>query len=252
MAALCACGLVLVGWRPLAASLSDAAGNRALLRGNSALALARFDEALRLEPSWAVPHEDRGRALLASDPARALAEFDRAACGAPCTAAAGDALVRLGKPREAVDRYIDAKAVSKVSDMALALARQGRYGDATALARALIGRLHNDFLERSDLASSYATLGAIEMDAAAAGAGQERARRAQAIAAYATASQLAPFNEGYLLSYAFAQMQWGDPAVARQVFERVLEIHPQQADAEAALARLAAAGGGGPAPLASP
>jgi len=233
---------VIVGFRPLAAWWADAAGNRALLRGNDAGALEHFDRALRLEPGWALLHEDRGRALLARDPAQALLEFDRADCGAPCSAEAGDALVRLGKPREAVGRYIDAKAVSKVSDIALSLARQGRYDDATALVRALIGRLHDDFLERADLASSYATLGAIDIQAASAETAHARDRRAQAIAEFAAASRLAPFNEGYLLSYGFAQAQWGDSDAARRAFERVLEIHPHQADAEAALADMGARG----------
>jgi tetratricopeptide (TPR) repeat protein len=237
-----ACALVLAGLRPLSAWWQDAAGNRALLRGDDAGALGHFDRALRFEPQWALLHEDRGRALAERDPAHALLEFDRADCGAPCSAEAGDALVRLGRPRDAVSRYIDAKAVSKVSDMALSLARQGRYDDAAALVNALIGRLHDDFLERADLASSYAALGAIEIAAAAAQTPRSGELRAYAIAAYAAASRLAPFNEGYLLSYAFAQAQWGDPAAARRAFQRVLEIHPHQVDAEAALAHMGARG----------
>ncbi|HEV2878986.1 MAG TPA: hypothetical protein VGW96_05325, partial [Candidatus Eremiobacteraceae bacterium] len=50
---------------------------------------------------------------------------------------------------------------------------------------------------------------------------------------------LAPYNEGYLLSYAFAQLQWGDADAARRAFERLLQLHPHQSDAESALAHLA-------------
>ncbi len=171
----------------------------------------------------------------------ALAEFRRAACGAPCLAEEGDALVRLGDPEAAVDRYVSAKAVARISDIALSLAGRGRYDDALALERELIRRLGDGFVDRADLASSYWTVGKIHTTAAGAGRisdSQERAHHAAAIAAYGEASRLAPYNEGFLLSYAFAQAQWGDAHAARAAFERLLAIHPHQGDAEAALARL--------------
>jgi tetratricopeptide (TPR) repeat protein len=230
--------LIAFGWRPLAAWWCDDAGNRELLRGDAAAALPWFDAGLRYEPGWALLHEDRGRAMLESDPAVALAEFERADCGAPCIAQEGDALVRLGKPEAAVDHYVSAKAVARVSDIALALAQRGRYAPAMALERELIRRLGTSFVDRADLASSYWTLGKIQTSAASSINAQEGARHADAIAAYAAASRLAPYNEGYLLSYAFAQAQWGDAHAARSAFERLLAIHPHQSDAEAALARL--------------
>ena len=247
--AAAAAGLALAAWNPVCAWWSDAAGNKALLRGDVPGALGSFDGGLRREPGWSVLHEDRGRALLATDPGAALAEFDRAACGPACLAESGDAFVRLGRLDEAVDRYIAAKAVSRVDDLAVADARQGRYDEATTLEGALIARLHDDFLERADLAAAYATLGAIRLDAATAARPQDaRSLRNAAIAAFGSASQLAPFNEGYLLSYAFSQMRWGDKAVARRAFERVLQLHPHQADAQAALPGL----GAGPAPTPAP
>jgi tetratricopeptide (TPR) repeat protein len=226
-------------WRPFTAWWGDTAGNRALLRGERAPALAWFDWALTREPNWAFLHEDRGRALLDSDPRDALREFDRAACGAPCLAEAGDALARLGKPDEAIDRYISAKAVSRVSDIALSLADRGEYDAAAALVSELIRRLRDNFLERADLASAYATLGKVDLAAATAQPEKARSLRRTAIAAYTSASRLAPYNEGYLLSYAFAQMQWGDADAARHAFERLLQLHPHQSDAESALAHLA-------------
>jgi tetratricopeptide (TPR) repeat protein len=241
---------VIAFWRPLTAWWQDEAGNRALLRGERADALAWFDRALVLEPHWSLLHEDRGRALLESDPSAALREFDRAACGAPCLAEAGDALARLGKPDEAIDRYIGAKAVSRVSDIALSLAERGEYDAAAALVSDLIRRLRDNFLERADLASAYATLGKVELGAATAQPKKARELRRVAIAAYASASRLAPYNEGYLLSYAFAQMQWGDADAARHAFERLLQLHPHQSDAESALAHLA--GGQKATPPASP
>ena len=225
-------------WRPLAAWWGDDAGNRAMLRGNTSRALGWFDWSLELEPKWALLHEDRGRALLESDPKTALTEFDRASCGAPCVAEAGDALVRLGQPQLAVDRYMQAKAVGRVSDIAHELAQRGDFDAARELVTDLISRLHDDFLERADLASAYATLGEIDDEAAYVQPAMSRSRRAEAIAAYASASRLAPYNEGYLLSYAFSEMQWGSAASARSAFERVLELHPHQVDAETALARL--------------
>ncbi|HEV2037695.1 MAG TPA: hypothetical protein VGQ96_03725 [Candidatus Eremiobacteraceae bacterium] len=244
--------MALAAWRPLAAWLGDDIGNRLMLRGNVAQAADWFAWALRLEPGWALLHEDLGRALLPSDPKRALAEFDRAGCGAPCSAEAGDALVRMGKPTLAIDRYMSAKAVGRVSDIALSLAQRGDYTAASALIAALISRLRDKFLERAELASSYATLGKIQVLAAASRPAQARQHWRAVIAAYASASQLAPYNEGYLLSYAFAQMQWGDAAAARRAFQRVLELHPHQADAETALARLAAHDVARPMPTASP
>jgi tetratricopeptide (TPR) repeat protein len=148
-------------------------------------------------------------------------------------------LVRLGRLDEAIDRYIRARATTRVSGIALELAQEGRYDAAMALVRDFIGRLHQGFLERADMASAYATLGSIQLEAAASRPSAARALRTQAINSYAQASNLAPLNEGYLLSYAFAQMRWGDAAGARRAFDRLLEIHPHQPDAEAALSQLA-------------
>ena len=245
-------GAALVLWRPLFAWWGDTNGNRALLRGERARAQAYFEWALRLEPGWALLHEDLGRVLLPTDPEAALREFDTALCGAPCTAEAGDALLHMGRLHEAIDRYVAAKAASRVSDIALSLARRGEYDRATALTLALIAKLRDKFLERADLASAYATLGKIDLDAAAAKPARARELRRAAIAAYASASHLASFNEGYLLSYAFAQMQWGDAEAARRSFERVLELHPHQSNAEAALAHLARNNGPKVMPSASP
>ncbi len=226
--------------RPLRATWSDDFGNRALLSGKNARALAAFDAALRLEPRWKFLHEDRGRALLPAAPAAALAEFERANCGAPCIAEEGDALVRLDQYQAAGNKYVNARAVSRVSEMALALAHAGKYGAALALESALARRLDAGFLERADLASTFATQGEIYSIAAATGSGQRpmRAYERAAINAFAQASALAPFNEGYLLSYGFAQARWGDRQQAINAFQKVLEIHPGQPDAQTALARL--------------
>jgi len=55
--------------------------------------------------------------------------------------------------------------------------------------------------------------------------------RRNAIKAFRRATDLAPFNEEYLLSYSFAQARWGDPKAARGGFSRLLQLHPQQPDA---------------------
>ena len=226
---------IAAGWRPLFAWWGDDAGNRALARGATASALSWFAQSLRFEPDWRMVHEDRGRALLSVDPKSALLEFNAAACGAPCDAEAGDALVRLGRPDEAVDRYVRAHAAERVFTAARQLARAGHYDDAVRLVHLLSAQLHDDFLERSDLAASYATLGALELDAAATNPRRAAALRAQGIEDYRMASRLSPFNEGYLLSLAAAQMRFGDQRSARKAYEKVLELHPHQADAEAAL-----------------
>jgi tetratricopeptide (TPR) repeat protein len=218
---------------------TDDFGNRALLSGKNARALAAFDVALTFEPQWGFLHEDRGRALLSYDPTAALAEFERADCGAPCVAEEGDALVRLGQLQAAGSKYVNARAVSRVADMALALAHAGKYAEALALERALANRLDAGFLERADLASTFATQG--EIYVIVAGTKDRRQMQAYeqaAIKAFGQASQLAPFNEGYLLSYGYAQAQWGDPRKAIATFQRVLAIHPGQSDAQAALVRL--------------
>jgi tetratricopeptide (TPR) repeat protein len=228
-------------WCPLAASESDALGNRALLRGDQAWALTWFDRSLRLEPTWPMLHEDRGRALAQSSPAAAIAEFERADCGPPCDAQIGDALVRLGKPAEAIDHYLRARAVGRVSAMALELVQTGKVDDAIALEQALIGRLHDGFVERADLASAYASLGLIESDAAALHPDKAIQLRRQAVLALGEAVQRAPFNEGYLLSYASALAYEGDIAAARQAYQRLLKLHPGEPDAQAALATLSGA-----------
>jgi tetratricopeptide (TPR) repeat protein len=238
-----------IAWRPLAAWCADNAGNRALARGQTETALTWFDRSLQWEPRWRLLHEDRGRALQAHDPAAALPEFDYAGCGAPCEAEAGDALVRTGRADEAVERYVRAHAARRVFTVASDLARAGRYEVAVSLVRLLIAQLHDNFLERSDLASSYAGVGSLELDAAAAQRARAHALRAEAIADFATASQLSPFNEGYLLSYASAQQRFGDRRAAARAYERVLELHPNQPDAEAALHALHDAGDAPDAPL---
>jgi predicted Zn-dependent protease len=226
--------------RPLAAWWDDDQGNRALLEGHAAEALASFDAALRNEPSWSLLHEDRGRALLARAPAAALEEFRRAACGSPCLAEEGDALEGLGRTKEAVALYIAAKAVGKVNDAALRLAARKDYKDALDIESSLRERLTGDIVERSDLASVLAVMGKIDARAAAASPHEPQAGAwgRAAIEAFARASQLAPLNEDYLLSYAFAQWKWGDKRAAAAGFERLLQIHPGQPEAVAALARL--------------
>jgi len=226
---------IFLSWRPLLAWWADEAGNRALVRGQTTGALSWFAQSLALEPDWRMVHEDRGRALLTLDPQSAVVEFDYAACGAPCDAEAGDALVRLGRPDEAVDRYVRAHAAQRVYAAARDLARAGRYDAALHLVRGLVAQLHDNFIERSDLAASYASLGELELDAAATEPNHATALRSQAIADYATASRLSPFNEGYLLSLASAQMRFGDQRAARKAYEKLLELHPHEPNAEAAL-----------------
>jgi tetratricopeptide (TPR) repeat protein len=225
-------------WRPLVAWWDDDAGNRALARGQTEKALSWFDRSLRWEPRWRLLHEDRGRALQASDPAAAVAEFDYAGCGAPCDAEAGDALLRMGKVDEAVDRYVRAHAAERVFSAARDLARTGHDDAAMGLVRLLIAQLHDNFLERSDLASSYAALGSLELEAAGPKPRLASALRAQAIADFARASRLSPFNEGYLLSYASAEERFGDRRAARRAYERILQLHPGEPNAQEALRAL--------------
>jgi tetratricopeptide (TPR) repeat protein len=229
-----------IAWRPLSAWWLDDAGNRALLRGQNANAERDFEAALGKEPGWAILHEDLGRAIVASDPARALQEFERANCGSPCMAEAGDALMAMGRTREAIDRYVQAKAVGKVSDVASQLVASQQYDEALAIESALLARLHDDFVDRSELAAVYAQIGKIDI-AAASRVNDPRAARVRAekgIASLAHAKDLAPLNEDYLLSYGFAQLRFGSADEARRTFERILELHPGQKDAVDALARM--------------
>jgi len=236
VAALCV--LALLAARPLAAWYADDTGNLALAKNQAQAAAGRFVYGLSLEPRWALLHEDLGRAVLDSDPAAALREFRIAACGSPCTAEEGDALLRLGRTNEAISSYIAAKAVARLGQRAQDLANSGRDGEAIALEQALISRLHDSFLERAELASAYATLGNLQIQAGWKKPAQAPALRRNAIGALQQAATLAPYNERYLLLYAFAQLQWGDRAAARTTFERILRLHPHQRDAEAALAEL--------------
>lgn len=226
--------------RPVSAWWADDAGNRELLAGHDAHALTWFDSGLRLEPQWGLLHEDRGRALLVTAPREALAEFKRAACGSPCIAEEGDALAAMGRVSDAVDRYILADAVGRASDIALALAARGNIEQALGIERGMIGHLHDGFVERAELASAYATVGEIEASAADMREARKNSRDhgRRAVAAFEKASSLAPLNEGYLLSLGFAELRWGSSAAARAAFEKLLAIHPQQPDAQAALARM--------------
>lgn len=229
---------VIVGWRQLGAWWYDDAGNLALARGDASAARVSFEKGLALAPGSRLLREDRGRALLDDDPAAALSDFTMAACGAPCVAESGDAQARLGNMDAAVADYLIAKAANRLAAAVDRMASAGKYDEAIALETALSQRLGDDILVRADLAASQARIGKFAELAAAADPARASAYRARAINAYARAASLAPFNEGYLLSLGFAQLQWGDKRAARDVFVKVLAHHPHQADAERALEQL--------------
>jgi len=230
----------LLLWRPFAAWLCDDLGNLAYARGDAASAEALFAKGLTYEPAWHVLLEDHGRSVLERAPATALADFRAADCGAPCVAEAGDAESRLGRARAAVDDYLAAHAVDRVGSAAHALASAGRFADAIALERALAVRLDAGMLDQADLATAYFTIGRLDREAAARDARRASRYEADAIASFDRASDLAPFNEEYLLSYGYAELQWGNRDAARSAFERVLDLHPHEFEAERGLAALAA------------
>jgi tetratricopeptide (TPR) repeat protein len=227
-----------LAWRFVAAWWFDDVGNLALARGDDVRALALFDRGLALAPGSRLLLEDRGRALLDRDPAAALRDFQSAACGPPCIAEMGDAQARLGNADAAVADYLDAKAAVRLAAAVDRIAAGGNYVEAIALEQALTQRLGDDILLRADLAATYAKIGELSVGAALATPARADEYRRAAIAAYDRASGLAPFNEGYLLSYATAQADWGDKRAAKAAFHRVLALHPHQAEAERALAAL--------------
>jgi tetratricopeptide (TPR) repeat protein len=227
----------LIAARPVAASWCDDRGNVALAQGMTAQAAIWFQRGLSIEPASRLLREDLGRAILTADPAAALDDFSRADCGEPCTAERGDAEARLGRADAAVADYLAGKAATRLGDTVGRMAAAGRYRDAIALEQALIDHL-DPMLDQADIAAADARVGALEVTAAKSDARDATALRRSAIASFATASRLAPLNEGYLLSLGYAQMQWGDRKAARRAFERVLELHPTQADAERGLDRL--------------
>jgi len=227
-------------WRPAAAWWCLDVGNLAYMRGDRASAASDFVQGLRLEPDWRALLEDHGRAVLDAEPAVALSDFKSADCGEPCTAEAGDAESRLGHFDDAVNDYLAAHAVERVGGAVDRLAGQQRFDDAIALERALASRLGNGMLAQADVASADYIIGGL--DNRAAKASRDRAKAAayhtDAIRSFKRASQLAPFNEGYLLSLGFAEAAWGDKREARVAFEKVLDLHPHESDAERGLAEL--------------
>ena len=232
--------LVALLWRPALAWWYLDAGNLAYVRGDRQTAAADFVRGLRLEPSWPALIEDHGRAVLDAEPGVALADFQAAGCGQPCIAEAGDAQSRLGRFDDAVSDYLAAHAVERVGAAVDHLASEGRFDDAIALERALAARLGTGMLAQADVASAEYTIGGLDQRAATRTGDRKKtaAYHADAIRSFARASQLAPFNEGYLLSLGFSQAAWGDRRAARAAFERVLDLHPHQADAERGLAAL--------------
>ena len=230
--------VIALGWRQFVAWWYDDIGNIALARADTVRARDLFEKGLALAPASRLLREDRGRALLDEDPAAALRDFTQAACGAPCIAEAGDAQARLGNMDAAVADYLNAKAANRLAAAVDNMAAAGKFDEAIALETALSQRLGDDILLRADLAASQARIGKFAEAAAYANPARATAYRARAIDAYARASALAPFNEGYLLSLGFAQMNWGDKRAARDTFAKVLAHHPHQADAEQALQRL--------------
>jgi len=228
---------IVVLWRPLAAWWCDDRGNIMLARGDRVSALAWFERGLILTPTSGVLLEDRGRARVDDDPAGALSDFAKADCGQPCIAERGDAEVRLGRPGAAVGDFLAAHAAGRITVTVAGLADQGRYSDALALERALINGL-DPLLDQADIAAAHAQVGRLDVKAAEHDAARRIAYRRDAIRAFAAANRLAPLNEGYLLSLGYSQLQWGDRREARRAFERELELHPTQPDAERGLALL--------------
>jgi tetratricopeptide (TPR) repeat protein len=226
-------------WRPAQAWWYLDVGNLAYVRGDRGAAASSFERGLDIEPGWHVLHEDHGRAILDTQPAVALVEFEVADCGEPCQAEAGDAESRLGRAQDAVNDYLAAHAVDRLAAAVAQLARERRYDDAIALERALAARLGSGMLVEADLASAYYAVGTLDEKAASDGGGARRATyRADAVRSFRRASTLAPFNEGYLLSLGFEETAVGDRRGARAAFERVLDLHPHQSDAERGLAQL--------------
>lgn len=229
--------VALLSWRSLTAVFADNMGNLALLKDRQQSAIGWFSYGLGLEPGWSLLHEDLGRALLSSRPKQALSQFQAARCGAPCEAEIGDALLRLNQPVQAEAHYVTALAVTRVNDRATQLAYQRQVAHAIALEKALITRLQPRVFDRAALASAYAALGNVESIAATTAVDKAVHRRA-AIADFSLASNIAPMNEGYLLSYGTAELQWGSREHARDAFERVLHMHPGEHDAETMLKAL--------------
>ncbi|HYK51945.1 MAG TPA: hypothetical protein VEV38_00230 [Candidatus Eremiobacteraceae bacterium] len=231
---------VVLLWRPAAAWWCLDVGNLAYVRGDRVTAASDFVQGLRLEPNWRALLEDHGRAVLDAEPAVALSDFKAADCGEPCTAEAGDAESRLGHFDDAVNDYLAAHAVERVGAAVNGLAGNGRFDDAIALERALASRLGTGMLAQADVASADFILGGLDDRAAKAtrDASKASAYHADAIRSFKRASQLAPFNEGYLLSLGFAESAWGDKKAAGEAFEKVLDLHPHQSDAERGLAQL--------------
>ena|GEM_PF-1458367 len=236
--ALAVVAAAAVGWRAIGAAWFDDFGNVFLLHGDLGSALRLFDRGIALEPRSSVLLEDRGRAELSTDPAAALRDFRAADCGSPCMAGEGEALDRLGKRRGAEQLLVRAKAIADVARRVDALTRQGRFDEALTLERALAAQFSHDAVDQADLATTDWQIG--QLEATISGERPERAAayRKDAIAMYGRASSLAPYNESYLLSLGFAELDWGDRAAAKRVFLRLLELHPHQSDAERALKRL--------------
>jgi len=235
-------GLLVAGalcWRPLAALWLDNLGSIAYAKGDLGRARALFDRGLEFEPRSPALLEDRGRAELDADPAAALRDLAAADCGAACLAEAGDAQVRLGDSAAAVDDYLRAKAVTRLETHVAGLADAGQYEEAIALERALAGRLSSSPLDRGNLARTLWQIGRLEIVAAYRQPARAAAERADAFKRFRRASELAPYNESYLLSLGYAELNWGDKRIARRAFARLLELYPHQPDAERALARLA-------------
>ncbi|HET9341740.1 MAG TPA: hypothetical protein VFO25_02335 [Candidatus Eremiobacteraceae bacterium] len=231
---------VVLLWRPAASWWCLDVGNLAYMRGDRATAAADFVQGLRFEPTWRALLEDHGRAVLDAEPAVALADFKAADCGEPCTAEAGDAESRLGNFDNAINDYLAAHAVERVGGAVDRLASEARYDDAIELERALASRLGTGMLSQADVASADYLIGGLDNRAARAAreSAKAAAYHADAIRSFRRASQLAPFNEGYLLSLGFAESAWGDKRKARVAFEKVLDLHPHQSDAERGLAQL--------------
>jgi serine/threonine protein kinase/tetratricopeptide (TPR) repeat protein len=166
------------------------------VKGNAEAALAAFDDAVRLDPNYAVAHAARGEALWA----RYIDSRDTDA--AQAAVAAGTTALRLD-PTSAAVRY----------SLAVSLAGTGRLDDAVdELQRALALQPNYDDARR-ELGNVLASKG----------------RRDEAIAEYRKAIGLRPNYWGHYSALGLTLFQAARYEEAEAAFRRVVELQPDSA-----------------------
>jgi tetratricopeptide (TPR) repeat protein len=206
-------------------------GSVLFLQGRVPEAIAHYQQALQIDPYYAMAHNDLGSALMARGQVQdAIGHFEQAVRFEPDLHVAhynlGIALVRLGRPQEAVQHYEQALRIkpdyaTAHNSLGIALAQLGNVQEATEHWEQAL-RIKPDFAE------AHNNLGVVLM---------RQGKLQEAIEHYEQALRVQPDSADAHCNLGMALVRLGKVQEAIGHYEQALRIKPDFVQAQNALAR---------------